>query len=277
MSWIERVTAAAPGPELLGLLARRLSAPYEEGPRPDDRHGEGAGDVFVELAKQDDAFRDRVDQTIAEYFRGNAASPTDDAARPVVLGLLDLAGVLSLTGSASALRGWLSRNEESLHADADALLGRAVLGALATTLPRGTADSRDFWLRLWRTAPVAWQPRAFMGLRLSDPRTAAAELPTLLRRAEAQKPGPRPLLMGMWKQEGGRDAILEWLRTTPNQEAADQVRRVLRDLVSPEDRDLLSKPKPRRQLLSLARPADAPRSYYVPPPPQPHLSMAAPA
>jgi hypothetical protein len=260
--WVERV-ATAEGADLLGFLARRLSTPYEEGPRLDDRRGEGAEDVFVEMAKGDEVFRDRLDQIIAEHFRDAASSPTDSAARPIVRGLLEIAGTLSLTGCASALRAWLARHEAALRADPDAILGRAVLGALAT-LP-GTADGRDFWLRWWRNAPVAWQPRAFMGLRLHDPGAAVSEIPELLRRAEGQRPGARPLLMGMWKQAEGRTALLGWLRATQEDEAADRVRRALRDLVAPEEQSLLGKPKPRRKLPSLARNANTSPSWGLSP------------
>jgi hypothetical protein len=243
--WIERVRAAAAGPELLGFLARRLSTPYEEGPRLDDRRGEGVEDVFVAEAKLDDVFRDRLDETIAGYLRSPASSPAGADARPVIRGLLEIVGVLSLAGCASPVRAWLSLHDAALRADPDAILGRAALGALAT-LP-GSADARDFWLRTWRNAPVAWQPRAFIGLRLHDPRAAAGEIPELLRRAEAQAPGARPLLLGMWKQEVGRAAIIEWLNTAAREDA-DKVRRALRDLVPPEDRAILGEPRVRRTL-----------------------------
>ena len=260
--WIDRTRAAAAGAPLLGFLSRRLSAPYQEGPRLDDRHGEGAEDVFLEEAKRDEGFRDRLDETIAGYFRGPAPSPMDADARYVIRGLLEIVAKLSLAGCASPVRAWLARHDAALRAEADAILGRAALGALAT-LP-GSADARDFWLGMWRRAPVAWQPRAFMGLRLHDPRAAAAEIPELLRRAEAQAPGARPLLLGMWKQAEGRLAIVEWLRGAANEDA-EKVRRALRDLVGPEDVALLGEPKVKRKLRSLAMPGDVPRPWVLSP------------
>jgi hypothetical protein len=259
-TWLARIRAAAAGPELFAFLSRRLSMPDKEGPRVDERLGEGVEDVFVDLARRDEGFRARLDDTIAEYFKGDASAPADASARPVIRGLLEITGVLSLAGCSSHVRAWLSRHDAALRAEPDAILGRAALGALAT-LP-GSADARDYWLRVWRDAPPAWQPRAFMGLRLHDPRVAAAELPELLLRARAQPPGPRALLLGMWRQPEGRTAMVEWLRTRPEGDlAAGEVRRALQDLVPPDERDLLGAPRLRRRLPGLALADDAPRAW----------------
>ncbi len=215
-------------------------------------------DVFLALAKEDEGFRDRLDETIAGYLRSDASSAASSGARDLTRGLLEIAGMLSLAGCASPIRAWVSRHDATLRADPDAILGRAALGALAT-LP-GAADARDFWLRMWRDAPVAWQPRAFMGLRLHDPRAAAGEIPALLRRARTQPHGPRALLFGMWKQPEGRTAIVEWLRMA-NEGDADEVRRTIKDLVAPEERALLGAPRVRRKLPSLAIPGDTPRAW----------------
>lgn len=184
-AWIDHMRAAAAGAPLLTLLSARLSRPYAEGPRIDNRQGEGAEDVFLEEAARDDGFRDRLDVTIAGYLRGLASSPSDPDARPVIRGVLEIVAKLSLAGCASPVRDWLARHDVALRAETDAILGRAALGALVA-LPSTGADA-DFWLRMWRTAPTSWQPRAYMGLRLHNPSAAVAEAPEFLRRL-AQQP-----------------------------------------------------------------------------------------
>lgn len=249
--WVEQVRAAAAGTELFAFLQRRLTKPYDEGPLLDDRRSEGVEDVFVELARQDDGFRARLEDTIANYFRGDDANPADADAPPVIRGLLEITGVLSLPGCASHVRAWLARHDATLRAEPDALLGRAALGALAT-LP-GSVDASDFWLRVWQSAPPAWQPRAFMGLRLHDPRAAAEQIPVLLQRAETQTHGARALLFGMWKQPEGRTAMLAWLKAKAADDAdADKVRRVLRDMLSPEEQAQIGPPRVKRRLRALA-------------------------
>jgi hypothetical protein len=238
-TWLDRVRAATAGPELLDFLTKRLTRPYEEGPPVDDRRGEGAEEVFERLAKESEDFRARVEVTIADYFSGPLADPTDPV--PVVTrGLLDIAQSLALAGTFSWIRAWLQRYERVLRSNAPGLaLGGAALGALTTSQVPGLADGRDFWLGWWRHAPPEWQPRAFIGLRLHDPRTAAEEIPELLRRAERQRPGPGPLLLGMWKQPEGRTALLAWLRATKDDEMADRVRQALRRLIPAEDQEAL--------------------------------------
>jgi len=266
--WVDRVQAAKPGAELLGFLVRRLSTPEKEGPPLDERHGEGVEDVFIDLAKQDEGFRNRLDETIAGYLQSGSADPANRDARPVIRGVLEIVGARSLTVSGAQVRGWLARHDATLRAEPDAILGRAALDALATAQVPGTSDGRDFWLNLWREGPKAWQWRAFIGLRLQDPKMAVEEIPELLRRLEADRIDNRPMLLGMWRQPAGRPELENWLRTTPNQEAANKVRDALKDLVPIEYRDALleNSPKPaRRKLPSLALEAGAHRPWAPPP------------
>lgn len=266
--WVDRVQSAASGSKLLGFLVGRLATPEQEGPRLDERNGEGVEDIFIELAKRDDDFRFRLDETIAGYLQSASADPADAGARPVIRGMLEIVGDRSLPISGSQLRAWLARHDATLRNEPDAVLGRAALDALATAQVPGRSDSRDFWLKLWREGPKAWQWRAFIGLRLQDPRAAAGEIPELLRRLEAQSADPRPMLLGMWKQPAARPELEKWLRTTPDHEAANKVRSALKGLVPPEHRDALlaTPPKPaRRRLPSLALESGARRPWASPP------------
>lgn len=259
--WLDRVRGATPGPELLGFVTRRLATPYEEGPILDERRGEGVEDIFVELAREDEGFRDRLDETLAGYFDSEDADPAVAKARPVIRGMLEIVGVLSLLGSGARVRAWLARHDQALRAEADAVLGRAALDALATAQILGTSDGRAFWLGLWRRGPAAWQWRPFVGLRLHDPVTAAETIPELLLRLREQQADPRPLLLGMWKQPAGRVALEKWARTTSRQDAADEVRGALKAMLSPADFAALGKPKPKhplRQLASNRQLAEAP-------------------
>jgi hypothetical protein len=251
--WIDRVRAASAGAELLGFLRGRLTRPYDEGPTLDDRQGEGAEEVFERLAKESETFRMRLDETIAGYFRDRAADPADPETHTTTRGLLELVQGLALAGTFSPIRAWLEQHEAVLRSDERAGLGHAALGALATSQISGIADTRDFWLCWWQKGPAAWQPRAFMGLRLQDPRAAAREIPELVTRAEAQPPGAGPLLLGMWKQPEGRTALLTWLKEAADDATADKVRRALRPLLrTAEEQDALGKPRLRRRLQSLA-------------------------
>jgi hypothetical protein len=160
-----------------------------------------------------------------------------------------------LAGAFTPLRAWLQQHAPTLAADPKAVLGRAVLAALATSQPTGLTDGRDFWLRWWREGPPAWQPRAFHGLRLQDPKTAAGELPLLMKRAEEQHHDPGPLLQGMWLQPGARPALLAWLEEASNV-WAEKARQALRRRLPDTGLDQLRAPQkpPRRVLPSLAAP-----------------------
>lgn len=255
MTWRDDVLGAASGPKLLGFLTRRLSRPYDEGPPLDDRRGEGAEEIFVELAREDQGFRLRLEDTVASYFKSPDAAPADEAARPVIRGMLEIIPRLALTGAFTPLRAWLQQHEATLIAEPTAVLGRAALGALATSQPCGLDDAREFWLRWWRDGPPIWQPRAFIGLRLHDPKTAAGELGLLMQRTAAMKQDPGPLLHGMWLQPGARTFLQQWLEA-PSNPWADKARQALRARLSDEDIPLLSKPAPRRMPRSLAIPKD---------------------
>jgi hypothetical protein len=201
--WLDRARTATAGPELFEILRRRLTMPRDEGPALDERNGEGVEDVFINLARQEEDFRGRLDETIAGYLHGGEADPGDAAARPVIRGLLEIVAALSLPIAGSRVRAWLAHHDAALRAEADAILGRAALDALATAQVRGTDDGRRFWSTLWKRGPAAWWWRVFIGLRLQDPRAAAAEIPELLSRLEAQGADPGPMLLGMWKAAGG--------------------------------------------------------------------------
>jgi hypothetical protein len=225
--WIERVRSATAGPELLDWLAKRFTRPYDEGPILDDRRGEGPEEVFEQMAAGDEAFRARLDKTIADYFESPAANPADKAIVPVLRGLLEMVQRLALTRAFAPLRAWLQQLEAELRAEGGAYLARAALGALATSQPRGLSDVRDFWLHWWRNGPPPWQPRAFIGLRLNDPRAAADEIPLLVRRAREQNQDPRALIQGMWNQPDGREALSAWLQHNEHAAEAKEVRKAL--------------------------------------------------
>ncbi len=252
MTWSESVRDAASGKELLDFLEKRLTNPYEEGPHLDDRGGEGPEEVFERLAKGDDAFRDRLEETIAGYFRSPAADPTNADAQGILRGMLEIVARLALAGAGSALRGWLARHEAALQDEPAAELGRAALDALAMAPIAGSESIRDFWLGWWRDGESSWQPAAFIGLRLQEPSAAANEIPLLVSRAEEGPYGPGPLLLGMWNQAAGQIALLDWLKKTKDAATADKVRNALVTLLPPEEHDRLRKPKPKRPLRPLA-------------------------
>jgi hypothetical protein len=260
--WLELVRTAAAGPELLDWLAKRLTRPYDEGPLLDDRRGEGPEEVFEQMAAGDEAFRARLDKTIADYFESPAANPATPAVVPVLRGLLEMVQRLALTRTFAPIRAWLQQHEAELRAEGGAYLARAALGALATSQPRGMSDVRDFWLHWWRNGPPPWQPRAFIGLRLHDPRTAAEEIPLLVRRAREQNQDPGALLQGMWNQPDGREALCAWLLRNDHDAEAGEVRKALRGRINEAEWDKLSRPsmpaRRRPPLTSLApsRPHD---------------------
>jgi hypothetical protein len=105
---------------------------------------------------------------------------------------------------------------------------------------------RQFWLRLWQNGPSLWQPRAFIGLRLQDPVTAANEIPELIRRTEAEKQDPGALLHGLWNQPGGKDAFLQWLRTHQGESVAETARSALQKRL-PNERIPVSSTNRRRK------------------------------
>jgi hypothetical protein len=253
-AWLDAARSAASGPALLELLKRRLSRPYNDGPALDDRRGEGFEEIFEELAREDEGFRLRLEETIAGYFKSAEASPGREEAGPVIRGMLELIQRLALTGAFTPLRAWLEQHEEALVADPTAVLGRAALGALATSQPTGLTEVRGFWLGWWRKAPPALQPRAFIGLRLQDPQTAVEELPELLRRAEASGQDPGPLLQGLWLQPSAQPLLVRWLENAPEL-WADKARQALRRRLPDVDLPRLARPPRRPPLASLAAPA----------------------
>lgn len=252
MTWSIDPLQAEPE-QLLGVLVRRLRSPEAEGPLLDDRNGEAPEDVFVTLA-QDEGFRKRLDKVIAGYFERDEANPADEGLCWAIRSMLRIVGRRSLMRSGDEVRAWLARHDAVLRADRRAVLGRAALDALATAMPHGTEDGRRFWLTFWRNGPTAWQWRAFVGLRLQDPEAAAREIPEVFRRLRAQNADARAMLLGMWNQSTGKPALVAWVRTTEDQRSADEVRRVLRGLVPPEDFAGLRRPTPRRAWRSMIRP-----------------------
>lgn len=254
--WVNQVRAAEAGPALMKFLESRFARPYETGPILDDRRAEGPEEVFEHIAKDDEAFRARLDETIADYFRSPAADPSVEAVRPVIRALLETVQRLALTGVFAPLRTWLDQHTPELREVEGEQLGRAALGALATSQPQGLTEVRDFWLRWWHKAPPSWQPRTFIGLRLQDPRIAALQIPELLRRSHEQKQDPSSLLLGLWKQPGGRDALAAWLLEKGHDPVADEARRELRRRLPESEWAHLGKPTPGRCLPSLASRGD---------------------
>ncbi|HTN91699.1 MAG TPA: hypothetical protein VL242_48860 [Sorangium sp.] len=251
-AWLDTVRSAPSGPELLGFLCKRLAQPAAEGPPLDDRRGEGAEEVFEAIAREDPEFRLRLEETIASYFKSPEASPTSEAVRPILRGMLEIVPRLGLTGTFTPLRAWLARHDAALAADPTSVLGRAVLGALAVSQPTGITDVRDFWRRLWLDGPTAWHPRAFVGLRLQDPKAAAGELPLLMTRARALGQDPGPLLQGMWLQPSAQPVLLAWL-SDPDNPSAEEAWRALCRRIPDENLPRKSGP-PRRPLRPLAAP-----------------------
>jgi hypothetical protein len=253
-SWTDAVRAADAGPELLGFLRRRLTQPYEEGPPLDDRRTEGPERIFEEIAAGNDAFRLRLEDTIAGYLKSDEASPGDASAYPLIRGLLDLVQHLALGGVFTPLRAWLERHQQALAAEPDAVLGRAVLGALATSQVRGLKEHRDFWMRVWQSdsLPLPWRARAFIGLRLQDLQAAASELPQLVRYAGEAGQDPGPLLKGMWLQPDGCGAICNWLQNNSEHPAAAEIREALRRKLPEAEWPKIPKAPPKRSLRSLS-------------------------
>lgn len=246
--WLAGMRQAAAGAELMDWITRRLTRPHEEGPVLDERHGEGPEEVFERLAKADEQFRARLDETVRQYFASEASNPAHQPAIPVIRGVFEMVQRLALNGAVAPIRAWLQQHESTLRAEAGAYLARAALGALATAQTPGIADFRDFWLRWWRNGPPAWQPRAFIGLRIQDPTAAAREIPLLLQRARGQSQDPGALLHGLWNQPGGREAIIDWLREHDGTREVDEVRAALRARLEDKDLPLLNRANaPRRR------------------------------
>lgn len=186
MTWSESVRDAASGKELLDFLEKRLADPYKEGPRLDDRAGEGPEEVFERLAKGDDAFRDRLEETIAGYFRSPAADPTNADAQGILRGMLEIVARLALAGAGSALRGWLARQKDVLHDEPAATLGRAALDlssrmdeaatALTRAVALGGTKIREALLKAADTHPIP-QDAAFRALLASIPDPPAGSPP----------------------------------------------------------------------------------------------------
>ena len=207
--------------ELHDLVVRRFTV--LEGPRPDDRLGEGPEDALVEAARADDGLLLRLGRAARDYFLGAESDPTvPKFSSTVCRGYLSLVALCPLPECAAEVREWFERHVGKAEFDD---LGREALGALATTL-RPTPNALEFWMEWWRGGSTSWQPRAFMGLRLCDPRAAALELPLLVERADASGYGPAALLLGFWKQPGVPEALGEWLHYTEGRVAA-RVRREL--------------------------------------------------
>jgi len=236
--WLAGVRAAKAGPELLGWILRRVKHPYDEGPFLDDRDSEGSEQVFERLAAEDENFRARLDETARHYFADDVSNPARPETIPVTRAMFDLVQRRALSGAYPTIRAWFAQHDSVLRADSGGYLARAALGALAMSQLPGVADTRDFWLNLWKNGPPVWQPRAFIGLRLQNPIAAAQEIPELMRRAEAARQDPGALLHGLWNQQpGGRAALLQWLRGHEEEPMAEAARGALRKRV--DDPELL--------------------------------------
>jgi len=257
-SWPHAVRAAPSGPELLAFLRRRLTPQSADGPPLDDRNGEGPEEVFERLAQDDDVFRLRLEETIAGYFKSPESSPADEAAKPLIRGLLETIPRLALTGTFSPLRAWLAQHKAALLTAPLLAIGRAALSALAGSQPTGLAEPRAFWLRLWIHGPEAWQPRAFIGLRLQDPEAAMSELPLLFQRTKALGQDPGPLLHGLWNQPSARPLLRAWLGDHENP-LAREAWQALEQRIPGEIRPYVPRPVPRSAHLASPK-ADATRS-----------------
>ncbi len=258
--WLARLDAAKAGPELLALLVARIERPYDEGPAVNERAGEVPEEVFERRAATDENFRARLDETIRQYFDLPASDPSNSQSIVVTRALLDVVQRRALSGAYPTLRAWFAKHDAFLRREPGGHLARAALGALATAQLPGTADGREFWLKLWQSGPAIWQPKVFIGLRLMDPAVAAEQIPEMVRRARAEKKDPAALLHGFWNQQpGGRDAILQWLKKNEGQDIAEEVRTALRKRVEDTALSLLApsdsanrRHKPAPRLVSLA-------------------------
>jgi hypothetical protein len=232
--WISQVAVAAPD-DLLNRVRARFLRPYDEGPAIDDRSGEEPEDVLVEIARANTPFRQHLEDALIAYLNSERSRPTRDEA-PVLRGMFAIAGRLSLR-IFGPLRAWFERHSPLLQRDSDPQqLGWSALGALAMSQAPGLEDGRDFWLRLWKTVPAPWQPRAFIGLRRHDPEAALAQLGLLLSRATAQQPGADALVVGLWDSPASHEAFKVWLAQSSSKDVGVIVE-ILRRL-RPEDPDV---------------------------------------
>ncbi len=245
--WMIKVSNASAGVDLFKYLAYRLTNPYKNGPSIDDFNSEAAEDVFINLANADKDFCERLEQTIAGYFEADGQVPEFSESETLWLNrsLLLVVGVLSLSKTVPALLAWLERHEAALRAQPDAILGRAVLDALATAQRGTTYVSTEFWLNYWNNGPVAWQPRSFIGLRLNNAEEATRQIPLLIERVcqyptSDAIPAGGALLLGFWKQKpNGRETILNWLNAETDPPTVKYVRLALRAVVPQGDLALL--------------------------------------
>ncbi len=144
-AWLEAVRSAPSGRKLLGFLSRRLAQPYAEGPPLDDRNGEGAEEVFEAIAREDAAFRLRLEDTIVGYFKSADADPERADAQPVIRGMLEMVSRLALTGTFTPLRAWLSAPDNRWAQEARQALRRRGLEAelpLQSNTPTQTKPPR---------------------------------------------------------------------------------------------------------------------------------------
>lgn len=252
-AWLKRVQSSAAGEPLLALIQSRLMNPYTEGPLLSDRQGEGPEEVFERLAGESEAFRDRLEQTIAGFFRSEAADAFDTQGYALLYAMLLMAEKLTLTGIFAPLRAWLERHAERLRDDEYFGLASTALKALAVAQPRGLREVRDLWLKWWNKAPSsAWLPSIFIGLRLQDPQTAVNHLEELLSKANDLQQDPGPLLHGLWNQAEAQPLLHQWLRDPNHAGAAQQVRAKLQERLDPCEWGKLPERPRRRQLPSLA-------------------------
>jgi len=247
-NWEERLLSASIS-DLRRSLERRLVDPDIEGPPLDERTNEGSEEIFIRLAAENPVFEDHLALTVANYFRDGSADRLTSEAILVTRGLLEIVQRRGLSGAFTAIKSWLLRSRTAIEHKHETL-GRAALGALATSQARGVAANRDFWLVIWRDAPLSWKPRIFIGLRLQDPSAACELIPELLTTAAMSRPprDPIPLLRGLWEQVDGKAALLSWLRSSGRCEAADTIRQILPEV----GRGLQGERRPRRKLPSVA-------------------------
>ncbi|WP_438003786.1 hypothetical protein WME89_33670 [Sorangium sp. So ce321] len=251
-TWEQTVRTAPKGPELLARLKTRLIHPDMEGPALDERRGEGPERIFERIAIQDADFRQRLEQTIDEYFQSESSAPDSADTQTVILGFLDLIQLLGFKQPLSSLMAWMQRYEDGLNDNGKVDLAIAMLDAVAIAQQPGLTYMRNFWLRFWTSGPKALRPSAFIGLRLHDPWLAAEQIPALLELARKESESAGPMLEGLWLQPRGTDAIAEWIEKNAGRPEAHEARTELLRRLPKDEWEKLPRARPKRKLTSLA-------------------------
>jgi len=240
MSWIDHALTLE-GDPLVELFQRRVTDPERDGPTLDDRAGERPEAIFERLAVEHDTFRLRLESAFSRYIDKESEPLLEIKSRAVTRAMFESIQRLGLGACYSPIRAWLDKHQTELQSENNWGIAMSAVGALATSQPRGLIDTERYWMRLWRTMPITWAPKVFIGLRLTSPAKAVALLPDLIQRAKTHGSNPAPLIEGLWRQPEGKIELLTWIKKHPA--ASDEVESILADRLSAEERSLLEPAK----------------------------------